>query len=159
MNNSSDAQKFKNNGASVKVNNRRKPSLIFQAETPKDEARRKIGNTISRDAGKYVSFPDEGIIGLMVGGCTYETWPCFIIVDKDKKIRYVRSDKTFKIEKSQPACLSVLDYLKTYQRGFIENLVNEAVQTDNVELLGDIIIDRVILAQKNKKNNKKGSKK
>lgn len=127
---------------SSKAASTKKPSVVFQAETPKEAAKRKINDTVRRDAGKYLSFATTGISGLFVGACTYETWPCFIIIDKDRNVHFVKSIETFKVEKEVPACFSILEYLREHQEDFLKELVDETLKSKGLEPIGNIVIVR-----------------
>lgn len=159
-----------NNFKSVsKSSNRSTP--MFQAETPKEEAKRKCINAIKRDAGKYVDFSDEGIIGLLAGACVYNGWANFLIIDKDKKIIPIKAINTYHIVKNIPANLSVLDYLKRDQPEFLQEITEDFIKNDKLvsEQLGKISISYEFEKRnnsnahnrnnKNKTKNKKNNKK
>lgn len=159
--------KFSINSAVKLSNNRRNSTPMFQAETPKEEARKKIISTARRDAGKYISFPDEAVTGLFVGAVMKDNWPHFVLIDKDRKAQYVRSDSTFKIIKEVPANLSILDYLLQHQEDFIYEVAENAMNADNVEALTKVTVnygrERREASQNNQtrkfsnKNNKKSN--
>lgn len=146
-----------NSKSNLKTNNRHS-SLMFQAETPKEEAKRKILAAVKRDAGKYINFESENVSGLFVGACMYNNWPHFILLDKDRKPVFVNYNSTFKIVKEVPANLSILDYLRKTQEDYLYGVATDAVKNPNVsEQLGNIVIRYVSensRYNKNSKNNK-----
>lgn len=145
---------FKTNSA-VKLSNRYS-NTMFQAETPKEEAKRKIIAACRRDAGKYISFTDENIVGLLVGAVMKDNWPHFVLIDKDRKPAYVRSDSVFKIVKEIPANLSILDYLLNNQEDFIYDVAEDAVKNSDYEALTKVTVRYE--NERNERNNNQHKK-
>lgn len=135
-------------------NNYRSGNTMFQAETPKEEAKRKIIATCKRDAGKYIAFPDQNVIGLFVGAVMLNNWPHFVLIDKDRKPAYVRSDETFTIVKVIPGNLSILDYLLNNQQDFIQDVAEDAMNVEGGERLSDVTIMHGVNRSNTPKNNK-----
>lgn len=149
----------------AKFGNRRSSTPMFQAETPKETARKKVLNAVKRDAGKYISFPDEGITGLFAGACMYDNYPHFVIIDKDRKAQYVNADNVFTMVKQVPGNLSILDYLREHEPEFIQEVAENAIKNSSVsQQLGEIVVKYNYnptqnFSKKFNKSNKKNNKK
>lgn len=148
-----------------RVNNRNKRgsktnSVAFQAKTPAEQAKAEVRRAAKSGSGKYVVFETTGEKGLMVGAAMLEGWPVYVVVDRDRKVRFVESTQRFEYL-GYDINLSVLNYLRNNEPGFIEDIVAEEVAKvcDRQGMITPIVVQRQPEQQKPafKANGKKQS--
>jgi hypothetical protein len=98
----------------------------FQAKTPLDNAKHDIQYAVKNAAGKYVKFENTGETGLLVGAAMHGGWPAYVLVDRDRKVKFVESNQKFDTI-DYDINLSILNYLRNNEPEFIEELAKDAV--------------------------------
>jgi hypothetical protein len=126
----------------------------FQAKTPLDNAKKDAQYAVKNAAGKYVKFEDTGEYGLLVGAAMHGGWPTYVVVDRDRKVKFVEVSHQFNTM-DYDINLSILNYLRNNEPEFIEELAKDAVDksADPNGWLTRIVVKRQVPNQDQRNNN------
>lgn len=135
--------------------------VAFQAKTPAEQAKADTRRAANTGSGKYVVFENTGEKGLMVGAAVLDGWPMYVIVDRDRKVRFVEPGQRFEYL-GYDINFSILNYLRINEPEYIKNLVAEEVAKTcgRQGMITPIVVQRQTEQQKPAfKGNKKHSSK